>query len=472
MSYPVPKPKSPFTIAASQPPPLPRRSKRKRFAMRSFVRMSGWLMVAALVVVSGFLLVSWQHDSEARQGSFRRASVEGAINEAHSLKMLGKEEPAPETAPEHVTAEKPAEPEKEPPSKKVTFAAEAPKEALNALSTLISKATETAPQGPLIAPASQEVPALDKWPRSVALTGTPEVRIVTEDPSKEEFVYHTEHFEFSCDAPIGPDAVRHFARVFEATWMLNCQLPLDLRPAPETMRKWFRARILSTDDAYTATGAPKGSGGYYSRADKTIYVPISNLGMKLIADKRVQMERSVESNDTLIHEITHQMMSRWLPRLPVWFSEGSAEYAGIADFVHGRFFLSGMEVRLKNALRQRGAESVNGRTRMPMLSINELLALEHSMWVNVIGGTSGSENYTSALLLTYFFYHMDGNKDASRIIAWLRDIEKGVPADQALRTHLLAGRSVAKLEADLLQAYKHAGIELVFIKRDGAVFEE
>lgn len=472
MSYPVPKPKSPFTIAASQPPPLPRRSKRKRFAMRSFVRMSGWLMVAVLVVVSGFLLVSWQHDSEARQGSFRRASVEGAINEAHSLKMLGKEEPAPETAPEPVTAEKPAESEKEPPSKKVTFAAEAPKEALNALSTLISKATETPPQGPLIAPATQEVPALDKWPRSVALHGTPEVRIVTEDASKSEFVYHTEHFEFSCDAPIGPDAVRHFARVFEATWMLNCQLPLDLKPAPETMRKWFRARILSTDDAYTATGAPKGSGGYYSRADKTIYVPISNLGMKLIADKRVQMERSVESNDTLIHEITHQMMSRWLPRLPVWFSEGSAEYTGIADFVHGRFFLSGMEVRLKNALRQRGAESVNGRTRMPMLNINELLALEHNAWVNVIGGTSGSENYTSALLLTYFFYHMDGNKDAAGIIAWLRDIEKGVPADQALRTHLLAGRSVAKLEADLLQAYKHAGIELVFIKRDGAVFEE
>lgn len=464
MSYPVPKPKSPFTIAASQPPPLPRRSKRKRFAMRSLGRMAGWMLVSALVVVSGFLLVSWQHDSEARQGSFRRASVEAAINEAHSLKMLGKDEPE--------TAQAPADTKKEPPSKKVTFAAEAPKEALNALSTLISKAADTPPQGPLVAPASQEVPALDKWPRSVALTGTPEVRIVTEDPSKNEFVYHTEHFEFSCDAPIGPDAVRHFARVFEATWMLNCQLPLDLKPAPETMRKWFRARILSSDDAYTATGAPKGSGGYYSRADKTIYVPISNLGMKLIADKRVQMERSVESNDTLIHEITHQMMSRWLPRLPVWFSEGSAEYAGIADFVHGRFFLSGMEVRLKNALRQRGAESVNGRIRMPMLNINELLALEHNAWVSVIGGTSGSENYTSALLLTYFFYHMDRNKDAAGLIAWLRDIEKGVPADQAARTHLLAGRSVTKFEAELAQAYKHAGIELDFIKRDGAVFEE
>jgi hypothetical protein len=471
MAYPVPKPKSPFTIAASQPPPLPRSSKRKRFAMRTLMRMSGWMLVAALVVVSGFIAVSWQHDSEARQGSFRRSSVEGAINEAHSLRMLGKEEPEAEPVKATVTAEKPAESEKEPPSKKVTFAAEAPKEALNALSTIISKASETPPQGPLIAPATQEVPALDKWPRNVALSGTPEVRIVTEDPSKGEFVYHTEHFEFSCEAPIGPDAVRHFARVFEATWLLNCQLPLDLKPAPETMRKWFRARILSTDEAYTATGAPEGSGGYYSRADKTIYVPISNLGMKLIADKRVQMERSVESNDTLIHEITHQMMSRWLPRLPVWFSEGSAEYTGIADFVHGRFFLSGMEVRLKNALRQRGAESAGGRIRMPMLSVNELLALEHSAWVNVIGGTTGSENYSSALLLTYFFYHMDGSKDAAGIIAWLRDIEKGVPSDEAARTHLLAGRSVAKLEADLLQAYKHAGIDIVFFKRDDDVFE-
>ena len=28
------------------------------------------------------------------------------------------------------------------------------------------------------------------------------------------------------------------------------------------------------------------------------------------------------------------------------------------------------------------------------------------------------------------------------------------------------------LEAELAQAYKHAGIELNFIKRDGAVFEE
>ena len=89
-----------------------------------------------------------------------------------------------------------------------------------------------------------------------------------------------------------------------------------------------------------------------------------------------------------------------------------------------------------------------------------------------LAGTSGSENYTSALPLTYFLYHMHGNKDAAGIIAWLRDIEKGAPTDQAARTHLLAGRSVAKLEADLLQAYKNAGIELVFIKRDGAVFEE
>jgi hypothetical protein len=298
------------------------------------------------------------------------------------------------------------------------------------------------------------------------------VRIVTEDASKNEYIYHTEHFEFCCDAPVGPDAVRHFARVFEATWMLNCQLPLDLRPAPETMRKWFRARILSSDEAYAATGAPFGSGGYYSRSDKTIYVPISNLGMSVVAGKRVQVDRSVEANETLIHEITHQMMSRWLPRMPVWYSEGAAEYTGIADFVHGRFFLSGMEVRLKLALRNRGAIVRGSTVHYPMISIAELLAIQHQEWGAALAGEGAGQNYTAALLLTYFLYHLDGDKKASNVIAWLRDIENGTPTDDAIRTHLLAGRKVAKLESDLREAYRKIGIELSMQQRGGVVFEE
>jgi hypothetical protein len=463
MSYPIPQPPKP--AAASQPPPLPR-PKRGPKILRACLVIGGWTVVAALLVFSGAIAVTWLTQKEARSAVIRGKTLEAPIAQAHSLKTL----PGDEEKPEPEKAASTTKTEKEPPKSKLV--SKSKKDSSTKEGIDLAKSKSAAPPLPTPPQEAPEVPALATWPRSVALKNTPEVRIVTEDASNDEFIYHTEHFEFCCDAPIGPDAVRHFARVFEATWLLNCQLPLDLRPAPETMRKWFRARILSTDEAYLATGAPVGSGGFYSRSDKTIYVPISNLGMSVVAGKRVQVDRSVESNETLIHEITHQMMSRWLPRLPVWYSEGSAEYTGIADFVHGRFFLSGMETRLKNALRNRGAVVQGNTVHYPMISISELLAIQHQEWGAALAGEGAGQNYTSALLLTYFFYHLDGDKKASNLIGWLRDIEQGTPTADALRTHLLAGRKIAKLESDLREAYRKIGINLVMQPRGGAVFEE
>jgi hypothetical protein len=460
MSYPIPQPKQPEAPAATQPPPLPR-PKRGPKILRACTVIGGWTVVAALLVFSGAIAVTWLTQKEARTAVIRGKTLEAPIAQAHSLKKLRGEEATPPS-------------DTQTPKSKL-IVSKSKKDSSTQDGTAIAKATPL-PRGsaPIPTPPKEapEVPALAAWPRSVALKNTPEVRIVTEDASKNEYIYHTEHFEFCCDAPVGPDAVRHFARVFEATWMLNCQLPLDLRPAPETMRKWFRARILSTDEAYLATGAPVGSGGFYSRSEKTIYVPISNLGMSVVGGKRVQVDRSVESNETLIHEITHQMMSRWLPRMPVWYSEGAAEYTGIADFVHGRFFLSGMEVRLKLALRNRGAIVRGSTVHYPMISIAELLAIQHQEWGAALAGEGAGQNYTAALLLTYFLYHLDGDKKASNVIAWLRDIENGTPTDDAIRTHLLAGRKVAKLESDLREAYRKIGIELSMQQRGGVVFEE
>jgi len=461
MPYPIPQPPQLAAApAVSQPPPLPL-PKRGPKILRACTMIGGWTLVAALLFFSGFIAITWLLQNDAHSAVARGKTFEAPIAQAHSLKKLRGEE------------ETPASDKQTPKSKLIV--SKSSKDSSTQDGTAIANAmpirrgSAPIPTPPREAP---EVPALAAWPRSVALKNTPEVRVVTEDPNKDEYIYHTEHFEFCCDAPIGPDAVRHFARVFEATWLLNCQLPLDLRPSPETMRKWFRARILSTDEAYLATGAPVGSGGFYSRSDKTIYVPISNLGMKVIADKRVQVDRSVETNETLIHEITHQMMSRWLPRLPVWYAEGAAEYTGIADFVHGRFFLSGMEVRLKLALRNRGAIVRGSTVHYPMISLPELLAIHHQEWGAALAGEGAGQNYTSALLLTYFLYHLDGDKKASNVIAWLRDIENGTPTDDAIRTHLLAGRKVAKLESDLREAYRKIGIELVMQSRGGFVFEE
>lgn len=435
-SMPYPMPPIPTTpVPAQSPSPAPHRD-HGRSAARSIVRICGWVVVAGLVVFSGVLVLSWDRNSQARSADLRVASVESAAATAHSLK---RDEVAPVPA---------ADPNPE------------------SLAPPIENSLASSP-----APVAPEVPALKEWPRAVTLSGTPDVKTVSENPATREFVYHTDHFEFSCDMPVGPDTVRHFARVFEATWLLNCMIPLDLRPTPETMRKWFRARILSSNEAYMATGAPAGSGGYYSRADKTIYVPISSLGMKVVGDKRVMVDRSVESNGTLIHEITHQMMGHWLPKLPVWFVEGAAEYTGIADFVHSRFFLSGMEARLKSHLRIRGGKAGGGSIHFRMLRLPELLALDRSTWANDLAGDSAAENYTSSLLLTFYLYHLDRNGDTAGTIAWLRAIEQGRSSTEGFREHILAGRTLAQFEADFIVTYRKLGIEFEFARRGGPEFE-
>jgi len=317
---------------------------------------------------------------------------------------------------------------------------------------------------------AQDIQALKEWPREVALAGTPEVTIVSQDTQAGEFIYRTPHFEYSCDAPLGPDVVRHFARAFEATYLLNCLLPLDLKPAPEPLRKLFQARILSNDAAFAAAGAPPGSGGFYSRGDKRIYVPASSLGVKLVGG-RVMLDQSVESNDTLIHEITHQMMSRWLPLLPVWLTEGAAEYAGAADFVHGRFFLGQMQDRLKQRLRGRGARQMGTSVRFAMLKVGELLALDGPTWAAGMTTAAANENYASALLLTFYLYHLDRAADAAGMIACLRAVEQGLPHEQAVRDFILAGRRPDDFEREMGLAFAGIGVELQFTRRGGEVFK-
>lgn len=323
---------------------------------------------------------------------------------------------------------------------------------------------------PSAAATSPQSEALDHWPREVVLRGTPQVKSVSQDAKSGEFVYQTDHFEFSCDMPLGVDVVRHFARAFEATHLLNCQLPLDLKPAPEPLRKLYRARILSKDSDYAAIRKTPGSGGFYSSADKSIYVPVSSLGVKIVGE-RVTLDQSIEGNSTLVHEITHQMMNRWVALLPLWLLEGSAEYVASADFVHGRFSLGQMEDRLKQRLRNLGAQRKdNVSVRCNMLNVAELLMLNHKTWAAGMPTPAGHENYASALLLTYYLYHLDRGGEGGGIIAMLRAIEEGMPQADAVRQFVLSGRQPYELEEEIAQAYARRGVDLKFTRRGGAVF--
>lgn len=305
-------------------------------------------------------------------------------------------------------------------------------------------------------------PALSEWPRSIDIGATPVPEIVVEDAEKKEFIYRSGRYEFHCDSKLTSTVVREFSRIFEATYLLNCSLPLDLKPRPEEDgQAYFIARLYTNAEDYFANGGLQGSAGVYQRGQKALAVPLSSLGVK-IAGSRVLLENSVyEDNRTLIHEITHQMMNHWLSKLPVWYVEGSAEFVEMLEYDRGKFNLASR----KNSLRDYVERGTGGR-EMLMLDPEELFGLDSRTWSAALASLRGQagQNYLSAGIMTYYLYFLDGEGDSAPIIAYLRELEEADASAEpaAFAKHLMRGRSPEAFKDDLLKAFRSEGISLRF----------
>lgn len=304
--------------------------------------------------------------------------------------------------------------------------------------------------------------ALKDWPRGVALDEPPQPTVVTEDPAKKEFVYRSGHYEFRCDSKLGSNVVKEFSRIFEATHLLNWQLPLNLKPTPEEGQELFMARLYTNKEDYFASGGITGSAGVYQRGEKALSVPLASLGVKMVGS-RVSLEKtSDDDNATLIHEITHQMMNHWLPKLRTWYVEGSAEAVAMLEYQRGRFTFIGVKQRLSNYLQRRGSDGKN----FTMLDPEELFSLDGRTWSAALASIRGqaSQNYASAGLMTYFFYYLDGKGDATNIIAYLRELEAGDrnAEPEAFKKHLLRERSMDDFREEVKKAFRKEGLNITF----------
>jgi hypothetical protein len=310
-----------------------------------------------------------------------------------------------------------------------------------------------------------EVAASKTWPRSFSLPDRPEVVVVKEDAEKNEYIYRSPHYEFQCDSKLGSNVVREFGRIFESTWMLNCMLPLDLKPQPEKLREIFLARLFTNKSDYMEAGGIEGSAGVYMTSKKALMVPLSSLGVKMVGS-RVSLENNSDDDmATLIHEITHQMMNHWMGRLPTWFVEGSAEYVEMLEYKrNGGFSLIGLNRQLQGYAKRMNYSG--GGKSFTMIDLEELMNIDFARWAAALGKDgAATENYGSAGLLTYYFYHLDGNGDAANIIAYLREIEnvKSNEEEQAaVKKHLMRERTYAQLGEDVKKALRKEGIDISF----------
>ncbi|HEY8903738.1 MAG TPA: hypothetical protein VIM48_08520, partial [Chthoniobacterales bacterium] len=245
----------------------------------------------------------------------------------------------------------------------------------------------------------------------------------------------------------------------EATRLLNSRLPLGLDPQPEDGRSKFQARIFTNRSDYLKAGGMKRSGGVYSPTDQAIMVPLDSLGVRRVGT-HIYID-STQDYSTLAHETTHQMMNHWLPVLPVWYIEGSAEYVEIAKYTNGRFSLVQQDSRLRDRLYTWGGYRI-----FEMVPIGELMSMSYDSWSAAFATPSGSwRNYASALALTYYFYHLDGPADGSNFKSYLsaiKDSHSPEEREAIAQKYLLRGRSYATLQSDVQKALRRIGITVTF----------
>lgn len=334
---------------------------------------------------------------------------------------------------------------------------------LSAADQTFAKSQIAKPATPSAAPG--EVAASKTWPRSFSLPDRPEVVVVKEDTEKNEYIYRSPHYEFQCDSKLGSNVVREFGRIFESTWMLNCMLPLNLQPQPEKLREIFLARLFTNKSDYMEAGGIEGSAGVYMSGKKALMVPLQSLGVKMVGS-RVSLENNSDDDmATLIHEITHQMMNHWLGRLPTWYIEGSAEYVEMLEYKrNGGFSLIGLGRQLQGYARRMNYSG--GGKSFTMIDLEELMTIDGRRWAAALGQDgAATENYGSAGLLTYYFYHLDGNGDAANIIAYLRELENAKTNEEeqaAVKKHLMRERTYAQLGEDVKKALRKEGIDISF----------
>ena len=284
------------------------------------------------------------------------------------------------------------------------------------------------------------------------------VTVVREDNAAREFFYRSPHFEFRCDARLGVNVIREFARIYETTFEAVKMLPLQLNPAPPD--GFYVTRLFGEDAGYFEAGGLEGSAGCYVPMLNQVLVPLSSLGLKRVGS-RYSLEGRGE-NHTLLHEITHQLLSGW--DLPVWLNEGLAEYIASAPYRPGRILFTNRLSSITDYVKT--YKDVSTRDyRMPSPVV--FMEMEHSAWNHALASEDrdGVRNYASALLLTWFFCHADDHGDGRHLFDYLAAIKSGAPEPETRAVHLVRGRSAEDLENDMARAWKRGGMSVTFSRR-------
>jgi len=270
-----------------------------------------------------------------------------------------------------------------------------------------------------VAAKSQRVPIEKRtWPQVVEVsTKAINVTPVTEDPVQKKYEYRTESFNFTAQDKLAGSVMMEVARTFEATRTLVNALPWGIDPKPPQDLGYFQARLYVNMAAYHHDGGPLNSGGVYFSGDRVFRVPFESLG--LVMRGKTWFKKQDYTNDTLVHEITHQMMHDFLPFMPIWMTEGTAEYTNMLPYNAGRFQAASHERGIKDYIKRN--ETMGGLSMADVGSVDELMRITSQGWHAKAdgGGKQQHRLYFASCLLVYYFCHLDGDGKGTRFLKFM-----------------------------------------------------
>lgn len=325
------------------------------------------------------------------------------------------------------------------------------------------------------------------WPQKVIVDPRSlEVTVVREDAAKREYIYHSGHFQFIAEDKLAGSVMKEIARTFEATHDLVQALPWGIDPKPPADLGYYQAKFYLNQDNYLADGGPPNSGGVYFAQDRMFRVPFESLGLEMRG--KTWFKQPGYTGDTLIHEITHQMMHDVLPFLPLWLAEGTAEYTSLLSYNAGTFTPAQHEHAMRGYLKKAVTrDAILGRFTDPLAHMSMTPQQWHS-------STEAGDLYFRSAVLVYFFSHLDGDGRGTRLSHYFDKIAAAhavraaffknprvkllpsgtftYPADLPFPPEadasayglaqlpiLLEGRTGEKLKQEMTEAFKKAGLK-------------
>jgi len=297
------------------------------------------------------------------------------------------------------------------------------------------------------------------WPREVRPNGNPACKVISEDREKSLYIYESPGYRFQCDARITQDALSNFATLFEATRAYLADLPVSLMSG-EVIATRSKVLLFGEKEAYFKSGGMQGSAGCYIPQHRLVLIPMESLGLM---KGGTGYSRDVGKEDlVLIHELVHQLTPNayYSHGALGWFSEGLAEYVAATPYNTGMFRPDIYGNAVKAYVTAYGTDGKSGRslgTNIKAPPLRDFMLQSYASF----SGDSANANYGLSLLLTHYFFHMEGDGKARRITEFLKGLQSGSSGEASLEP-LHAGGGFGKLEEEISAAWAKKGINITF----------